>query len=73
MSSPEHPTPIEDLGILKAKVATLESQLSEVRADLKEVLRFVHETRGGKVYLFALITIAATLGGLVEIIFKAFR
>lgn len=62
-----------DLGILKTKVATLESQLTELRGDMKEVLRFVHETRGGKVYLFALLTVAATLGGLVELIFKAFR
>jgi hypothetical protein len=69
---PSDHTP-EDLGILKTKVATLESQLAELRADMKEVLRFVHETRGGKVYLLAIITIAATLGGLVELVFKAFR
>jgi hypothetical protein len=63
----------QDLGALKTKVASLEKELAELRAEMKEVLRFIHETRGGKIYLFALITLAATLGGLIEMIFKAIK
>jgi biotin synthase-related radical SAM superfamily protein len=58
------------MGALKAKVTHLETQLAELHKDMKEVLKFVHETRGGKVYLFALLTVAATLGALVELAYK---
>lgn len=63
-----------DLGRLEAEISSLKGEVSVIKKDLKEVLEFVHETKGGKKWMFGLLTIlmslSATLSGAMTYFFS---
>lgn len=56
----------QDIGALKAEVASLKAEQAEIKSDIKAILQFVTETRTGRRYLLGSLTVAATLGALVD-------
>ena len=59
-----------EIGVLEAKVAVLETELASLRDDVKEILKFVNETRGGKKWLLVALTVSASFGAILEIVLR---
>ena len=56
-------------GVLWNKVESMESELSEIRKDLKELLAMAERSKGS---LWALMGVASVVGGIVSILAELF-
>lgn len=62
-----------ELGALSARVSALEKDIEEMRIDIKQVVKFVTETKGGWKYLWGIVGLAASLGTVAGAIFTYWR
>jgi len=63
-------TPEERLAKLESELVNVRDDMHEVKADVKNILQQINRLDGGKRALWALLTAAGLLGGLIASLFK---
>lgn len=55
---------LREQGALRARQDAVDKDIIEIKKDVKEILEFVNQTKGGNKMLFGLLTAASTLGAI---------
>lgn len=55
-----------EVKVLRAEVHALKEDIEELKQDQKELIEFMYKFEGGKASLFALLTVAATVGAIIS-------
>ena len=55
-----------EIGLLKAEIRNLSSDVKEIKEEQKQFVQFMHQIKGGKSWLFAMITVAGIMGALLN-------
>ena len=50
----------------KERLTSIYKKMDEIEKDQKELIRFMHEVKGGQAWLFGLLTVSATAGALIS-------
>lgn len=56
---------LREQGAQSARIATLEADIHDIQKKLDKVVEFVNETKGGYRYLWAVLSLASTVGAVV--------
>lgn len=51
---------------MKERLTNIYKKIDEIEKDQKELIRFMHEVKGGQAWLFGLLTVSATAGALIS-------
>lgn len=61
-----------EVKVLRAELKNVIQDIREIKQSQKEQERFMYEFKGGKKWLFSILTLSAALGGAVTHIFSIF-